>query len=83
MSDNDDLHNTSEVFAGMVVRHYKNNQTYQVIGVALQTETNEKLVVYKPLYTSEYELFARPYGMFVEAISHNGCMVQRFQKVDL
>ena len=61
--------------------HYKNGQRYEVIGTALHTETEDMLVIYKPLYENEYELFARPYDMFVGTVEYNGNTVNRFQKV--
>lgn len=63
-------------------RHNKKGQLYEVLGVALHTETNEPLVVYRPLYDSEYELFVRPYGMFIEKVELNGVVVPRFEKID-
>jgi hypothetical protein len=64
-------------------RHYKNKQLYEVIGVALQTETEESLVLYRPLYEHDfgYELFARPYGMFVEMVELDGVIQPRFEKI--
>lgn len=61
--------------------HYKNRQRYEVVGIALQTETEEKLVIYKPLYKNDYELFARPYDMFFGDVEFEGKMVKRFQKI--
>ena len=63
-------------------RHSKSGRLYEVLGVALQTETDESLVIYRPLYESEYELFARPYAMFIEKVEINGEMKLRFEKVD-
>lgn len=63
-------------------RHSKKGQLYEVLGVALQTETDEPLVIYRPLYESEFELFARPYAMFVEEVEINGVVVPRFEKTD-
>lgn len=63
-------------------RHNKKGQLYEVIGVALQTETNESLVIYRPLYSNEYELFARPHDMFIETVEINGQHVPRFEKLD-
>ena len=63
-------------------RHTKSGKMYEVLGVALQTETSEQLVVYKVLYESRYELFARPYEMFTEAITLDGRAVQRFERVE-
>jgi len=62
-------------------RHSKKGQLYEVLGVALQTETEEQLVIYKPLYESEFELFARPYDMFIEQVEINGQVVPRFEKI--
>lgn len=59
-------------------RHTKSGKMYEVIGVALQTETNEQLVIYRPLYDTSYELFARPYDMFIEHIEIDGKMQPRF-----
>lgn len=63
-------------------RHTKKSHLYEVLGVALQTETNEQLVVYRPLYKNEYELFARPYNMFMENVEIDDEMKPRFEKVD-
>lgn len=65
-----------------VYRHSKKGQLYEVLGLALQTETNEPLVIYRPLYENEYELFARPYAMFIEEFEINGQTMPRFEKID-
>lgn len=65
-----------------VYRHSKKGHLYEVLGVARQTETSEPLVVYRPLYENEYEIFARPYEMFVENVELNGETKPRFEKVD-
>ena len=62
-------------------RHTKSGKLYEVIGVALQTETNEQLVIYKALYNSEYELFARPHAMFIEEVTVNGVVTPRFERL--
>ncbi len=62
--------------------HRKSGKLYEVLGVALHTETGEALVMYKPLYSHpKYEIFARPYGMFVEKVEISGKLVPRFEKV--
>lgn len=61
-------------------RHYKGN-TYEVLGVALHTETNEYVVIYRPLYKTEYELFARPYHMFLDMVTVEGKQLARFKKI--
>lgn len=62
-------------------RHTKTGKLYEVLGAALQTETDEPLVIYRPLYETEYELFARPYAMFIGHVAINGSMKPRFEKV--
>jgi hypothetical protein len=57
-------------------RHYKGGE-YEVIGVARHSETDELLVVYRPLYNST-GLWVRPLAMFVESVTHNGEVVPRF-----
>jgi hypothetical protein len=63
-------------------RHSKSGKLYEVVGVALHTETNEQFVIYRPLLQNKYELFARPYDMFVEKVIINGQEVWRFEKID-
>ena len=65
-----------------VYRHNKTGHRYEVIGEALHTETNELLVLYRPLYESSHELYARPRSMFVELVTINGQRVPRFEPVD-
>ena len=62
-------------------RHNKSGKLYEVLGVALSTETKEQLVIYRPLYEVELELFARPYAMFMEQVEIEGKQVLRFEKV--
>ena len=62
--------------------HAKTGNLYEVIGVALHSETSEQLVVYKPLYESTYELFVRPYEMFIQTVEIDGKTVQRFKRID-
>ena len=62
-------------------RHGKSGKLYKVIGLALETETAELLVIYRPLYENEYELFARPVSMFTETVVLDEKSVPRFQKI--
>ena len=63
-------------------KHSKSGKLYEVIGLALETETEELLVIYRPLYENEYELFARPASVFTETIVLDGKSVPRFQKIN-
>mgnify|MGYP000923920156 CR=1 FL=1 len=61
-------------------RHYKGND-YEVIGVARHSETEEELVVYRPLY-GERGLWVRPLAMFVETVEVGGKIQPRFARAD-
>ena len=63
-------------------KHSKSGKLYEVIGLVLETETEELLVIYRPLYENEYELFARPANMFMETVVLDGKSVPRFEKVN-
>ncbi len=60
-------------------RHYKGGE-YQVLGVARHSETEEQLVVYRPLY-GERGLWVRPLAMFTETIERDGRVLPRFELV--
>ena len=64
-----------------VYEHYSGKR-YEVMGMALHSESLEPLVVYKPLYETKAELWVRPYKMFIEEISIDGQIQKRFKKVD-
>ncbi len=60
-------------------RHFKGNE-YEVVGFAKDSETTEKMVIYKALY-GEQELWVRPYKMFREIIERDGKKLRRFSKI--
>lgn len=49
-----------------IYKHYKGNE-YEVIDVARHSETDEWLVVYRPMY-GERGLWVRPLAMFQECV---------------
>ncbi len=51
-----------EIKLNTVYRHFKGD-LYIVEGIAIHSETEEKLVIYRALY-GDYGLYARPYDMF-------------------
>ena len=68
--------------AGVFFYHFKhnsesvNNHAYVVVGIANHTETNELLVIYRPLYVSQnhtddisWSLSARPLSMWIEEVN--------------
>ena len=61
-------------------RHYKGND-YIVIGVALHSETDEELVVYRQDY-GERGLWVRPKQMFLETVTVDSQEVARFQYIE-
>jgi hypothetical protein len=57
-------------------RHYKGGH-YEVLGIARHSETEEELVVYRPLYGEE-SLWVRPLQMFLETVQVDGKTQKRF-----
>lgn len=57
-------------------RHYKGGE-YEVIGTARHSESEELVVVYRPLY-GEGRLWVRPLTMFMENVVVDGKSVARF-----
>ncbi len=58
-------------------RHFKRNE-YTVLGVALHSETQEELVVYRQEY-GDHGLLVRPKRMFLETVEVDGKAVPRFR----
>ena len=58
-------------------RHYKGN-TYQVLGLAKHSETEEDVVVYRALY-GECGWWVRPLEIFCEKIEVGGKLIPRFE----
>jgi hypothetical protein len=79
---------------GQYYYHYKhnpneglNNYAYIIEGIAMYTETEEKMVIYRPLYGREWmaergiQLFARPLAMFIDEKEVDGKVIQRFTEI--
>lgn len=76
--------------------HFKSvggeDHLYEIVGLGTHTETKEILVVYRPLYKSEYlkeklsaqagslEYFIRPLSNFLEYVDRDGYKGPRFFK---
>lgn len=65
-----------------IYEHYKGNR-YEVVGVALHSETLEPVVVYRPLYETRAPLWVRPYEMFREEIEYEGRKMPRFRMIEV
>mgnify|MGYP002799016525 FL=1 len=82
-----------DIRAGDIVRHFKREWAapetteylYKVLGIAVHTETEEKLVVYQALY-APFKIFARPYDMFMGKVDREKYpeigQKYRFEKVE-
>ncbi len=69
-------------------RHFKGGM-YQVLATARDSETEEWMVVYQPLYvtageesTGKKTLWVRPMSMFLETVENKGQAVQRFTYIE-
>jgi len=60
-----------------IYRHFKGG-LYQVIGTARDSESRDKMVVYRTLY-GEFDLWVRPLAMFCEQVVVDGKSVPRFE----
>jgi len=61
-------------------RHFKGNE-YEVVDFAKDSETTEKMVIYRALY-GDHELWVRPYDMFREIIERDGKRMRRFERIE-
>lgn len=60
-------------------RHFKGG-LYEYICEARHSETDEKMVVYRPLY-NDSGVWVRPKSMFFEYVNVNGAKVPRFTEI--
>ena len=65
-----------EVLIGRIYKHFKGDY-YIVENIAINSETEEKMVIYRQLY-GKGSLYVRPLDMFLEKVNKNG-QEYRFQ----
>jgi hypothetical protein len=63
-----------------IYEHYKGNR-YKVVGVGIDTETEQPVVIYQPIYSSDVSFWVRPYDMFVGTVDVGGKIIPRFKKI--
>ena len=64
-------------------QHYKGN-IYQLLAIAIHSETQEELVIYRALYFNAGKygmIFARPKAMFFSNVVVDGIEVPRFARL--
>lgn len=58
-----------KVIEGSIYQHFKGNE-YKILCLALNTETNEQMVIYQDVANIE-KIFARSYDMFISEVDHD------------
>lgn len=58
-------------------KHYKGN-VYEVVGEAIHTETEERLVVYRPIVGDLSRIYVRPVNMWNDIVDGK----KRFERID-
>lgn len=64
-------------------QNYKTEKLYEVIGIALHSDTREEMIIYKAMYQSDefpiHQVWVRSKAVFFEEVEHNGGSVPRFK----
>lgn len=63
-----------------IYKHFKGNK-YEVIDIAKHSESEEYLVLYRPLY-GDSDLWVRPLEMFIEEVELDGQKRPRFEFIE-
>ena len=69
----------TKAIVGKKYRHYKGD-LYNVLNIAVHTETEEVLVIYQGVKSSK--IWARPKAMFEDTVEINSKTINRFEELD-
>lgn len=68
--------------AGETYKHYKRHELYKVVGLAIDSVSDEWVVVYEPMYENAVaKLFTRPVSQWRDIVEWEGAPVGRFAKM--
>ena len=68
-----------EIMQAKYYKHFKGGE-YELVAVGLDSETLEKVVVYRALY-GDGQVWVRPYAMFFGTVEVDGETVPRFREI--
>jgi hypothetical protein len=74
-------------------RHYKStgwdDHTYEILGIAVHSETEEPMVLYRPLYpvwpeswAFGYDYVTRPLSLWYDIVEYKGVEIVRFTEIE-
>ena len=71
---------TREVVVGGIYKHYRRGDTYKVLHLATDNDTEKPAVVYQAQY-GEGRVFTRDLDVFLESVAVDGEMRERFEHI--